>query len=201
MSIADTPRGEALSVLHTMRHVLAIITAAVLTINAAHARLPRLSLDDDTVRSFIGSFAHVKRKSEDLAPEYAGEQRLGAATAPLAALLELKGEVELDRVVQAHGFADFAAWTDVHASVASAYAFATGDENLRVRLAEALCLIEVDQKLSADQRATMIEHARGALRSLERARPPQANIDAVRPHLERLASLFGERTPPSPMIA
>lgn len=183
-------------VLHTVRHVLAVITAAVLMINVAHARTPRISLDDDTVRAFIGSFAHVKRKIEEGS---AGESNDGfaSASAPVATMLASVRSADLNCVVQSHGFRDFDTWKDTLAAIARAYSFTVGSVSLQQRGKRAETSLDREAWLSGEQRSGFAKQLHAAVQIFSKARPPQRDLDAVVQHIDALAALFGGGSVPA----
>jgi hypothetical protein len=170
------------------------ISAASILAPAAQAQVAQVALTAQSVEGLIASYGPVKAAAEQLKAQY-GEPAGGTGNDPAAgwsAWLAVGGaKGALDAAVQPHGFADFLSWVQVMTSVAMAYAFAKDGGQMDTQMAQAIEQINNSPGMSAAQKQMMIQQIQGSMQAVQTMRPSQENIDAVKPYVGQLASLFG----------
>ena len=157
------------------------------------AQMAQVNLTSASVQAFIASYPGVKATAAKLQKTY-GSPGAGQSGDPAAAwgawLAVSAAQGALDASVKAHGFDSFASWMEVLTSVATAYGFAKGGDQISAGMASAAKQIEDSKTLSDDQKKMMMQQLQASMGSISAAAPPQGNIDAVQPYLDQLAALF-----------
>jgi hypothetical protein len=171
--------------------VLAI--ASTIAFSAGNPGYPQVALTDAVVQQFIASYPAVKATADKIGKKYniAGNNRdhthgWGAWMAARSAW------GEMDAVVKSYGFANFKAWLDDTISIAMAYAFASHGPEMDAGMTQAVEQIKNNPSLSDAQKQMMLQQMQASMGSVSAMRPPQGNIDAVKPYVTQLGSFFGK---------
>jgi hypothetical protein len=171
--------------------------------------LPALSQADTLSDQRVASFIESVRAAEKLAPEFEELDRQmenqSDGTMPdfsrivSESVEQMKGHEAYDRledVVQDHGFDNLEEWGSTGDRVFQAWmAIEMAEQNPTARreMEAAMAEMENSPHMTAEQKAqmrAMMEGAMGAMQSASNA--PEADIEAVRPHLEALRQLGEE---------
>jgi len=148
-------------------------------------------LTPDAVATFITSYAAVKQGADDVGKRF-GVAEDGATPSDMwgAWFGVTAAWGEMNALVAPYGYPDFLTWLKTTMSVAMAYTFAKEGGEMDANMAQALALIENNPSLSDDQKKMMADQMQASLGVLGAIRPPQENVDAVKPYLDQLATLF-----------
>lgn len=164
--------------------------ALVAFIVPASAQMPQVELTSATVEAFIASYADVKATADKLRDQY-GDQGSADATSMWTAWMAVGGaQGALDQAVKAHGFDNFQSWVGVMTSVGMAYGFAKDGGQIDANMAAAVKQIQDNPDLTDDQKKMMVQQITASMGAVAAIKPPQANIDAVTPYVDRLTEVF-----------
>lgn len=97
----------------------------------------------------------------------------------------------MDAAVRPYGFKSFKVWLDDTINIAMAYAFASHGAEMDAGMAQAAEQIKNNPSLSDAQKQMMLQQMQASMGSVNATRPPQGNIEAVKPYANQLASFFG----------
>jgi hypothetical protein len=174
--------------------VLAIALAAGATaFGAGTTAYPQVALTDAIVKEFVASYPVVKAAADKIAKKYNVERRSGDQTSGWGAWMAATSAWgEMDAVVKPYGFKNFKAWLDDTISIAMAYAFASHGAEMDAGMAQAVNQIKNNPSLSDAQKQMMLQQMQASMGSVNATRPPQGNIDAVKPYASQLASFFSK---------
>ncbi|HET7714333.1 MAG TPA: hypothetical protein VFK86_01785 [Bauldia sp.] len=149
-----------------------------------------VELDSGLVEAFIASYPEIKDAAQTIGAEY-GLSTDGDATSTWGAWMGATGAWgELNGIVASHGFTDFPQWLQVTMSVAKAYAFAESGDEMDQGMADALDEIRNNPDLSDAQKEMMIQQLQASMSAVASVKPSEANIEAVKPYLAELRTLF-----------
>ena len=177
-----------------------LIAVLLLLVSGAYAHAS--SLPDATIKNFIASMEAVQVLEDEYdMDEFDEEGDLysdedGVPEKPMSeSIARLKGhEVygKLREVVQQHGFSDVASWAQVGDRIIKAwFAIEMREESpeMRSELDRAIREIEESPHMTDHQKQEIIQQMRQSMTFMEAmADAPEADIDAVRPHLDELRS-------------
>jgi len=183
---------------HSVRRLLVVLVLACATMAvgarshaAGEGAYPQVKLTSAIVKAFVASYPTVKATADKVGRKYdvqgdSGDQTGGwggwmAATA---------GWAEMNAVVKPYGFSDFKSWLDTTINVALAYSFATHGAEMDAGIAQAVEQIKNNPSLSDAQKQMMIQQMQASMGAVGTMRPPQGNIDAVKPYSAQLAAFF-----------
>ena len=179
----------------------ALLAAAVLAVatiegttafGAGNAGYPQVALTDAIVKQFIASYPAVKATADKIAKKYDVKRDSGDQTAGWGAWMAATSAwSEIDAVVRPYGFKNFKAWLDDTINIAMAYAFASHGAEMDAGMAQAVDQIKNNPSLSDAQKQMMLQQMQASMGSVNATRPPQGNIEAVKPYATQLASFFG----------
>ena len=181
----------------TARLAAAVVTVlaigSTIASGAGNPGYPQVALTDAVVKQFVASYPTVKATADKIAQKYnvAGNSRdrthgWGAWMAATSAWKEM------DAVVKPYGFSNFKTWLDDTISIAMAYAFASHGAEMDAGMAQGLDRIKNNPNLSDAQKQMMLQQMQASMGSISAMRPPQGNIDAVKPYVPQLAPFFGK---------
>jgi hypothetical protein len=167
------------------------LSVAVFFWRGVSAQTGDITLTSDMVGNFAASFADVKAKADELSAEYGAPPDGGSASAAWQAWMGVGGaKAELDATVGAHGFSDFAVWTQTLSAIARAYAFAKDGGALDTEMAAALEKIRNDPNIPQAQKDMLLQQLQASAGAISGMRPSQENIDAVAPYVDELSAVF-----------
>jgi hypothetical protein len=161
--------------------------------SASHAQvaaLPQIELTPETVGKFVASYPAVKAKGEELQTQYGLPADLSGTDAWRAWAGVGGAKSQLDGVVGRYGFSDFSNWLGTLSATARAFAFAQSGSDLDSKMAEALTRIENDPDIPEGQKELMRQQLKHSAAAIAAMKPPQQNIDAVKPYADQLGRLF-----------
>ena len=170
--------------------VLAI--ASTIALGAGNAGYPQVALTDAIVKQFVASYPAVKATADKIGKKYNVARDSGDRTSGWGAWMAATSAwSEMDAVVKPYGFKNFKAWLDDTISIAMAYAFASHGAEMDAGMAQAVEQIKNNPSLSSTQKQMMLQQMQASMGSVSATRPPQGNIDAVKPYATQLGSFFG----------
>jgi hypothetical protein len=180
-------------ILSTFRGVAgALVGVAVAFAGQAEEPARPSLLTPSVVENFITSYPEVKAKVDELRARYDVAGDLSELAAWRAWAEAGGAESQLDFVVQAYEFPDFATWVRTLSVTAQAYAFAQSGADLDRKMAEALARVESDPNLPDAQKEMMRQQLLHSGHAIAAMMPSQASVDAVRPYVEQLGQLFDD---------
>lgn len=150
------------------------------------AALTQTPLTAERIAGLIGSFPEVRTAAEAMKSKYK-VPAAGAGAESFAAYLGVAGAVgELNGVVRKYGFKDFNDWLGVLLATSSAVVYASRAPDVGVT--QAIAAIQNNPNMSDEQKQRLVAQmqAQGSLVP----KPPQQNIDLVKPFVPELRTLF-----------
>jgi len=185
------------------KHIFGNCLIAVFLLLVVGAYAHASSLTDATIKHFIASMEAVQVLEDeydmdefDEEGDLYSDEDAGVPEKPMSeSIARLKGhEVygKLREVVQQHGFSDVASWAQVGDRIIKAwFAIEMREESpeMRSELDRAIREIEESPHMTDHQKQEIIQQMRQSMTFMEAmADAPEADIDAVRPHLDELRS-------------
>ena len=194
---ANSPSRELpLAIIAVLRRILLALAAFALVFGVsgwtALAQSGGVSLNAGTVENFVASYAAVRAKADELSTQYniAEGDTVAAGWRAWVGVEAARGQ--LDAAVGSYGFSDFSLWVQALSMIARAYAFTSELEATDIQMTEDLERIRADPNIPAAQREMMLQQLQHSLAIIALMRPSPENIEAVTPHLDRLAVIFDE---------
>jgi hypothetical protein len=173
--------------------VLAVaLIASTIAFGAGKAGYPQVALTDAIVKQFIASYPAVRATADKIAKKYNVERDTSDQTGGWGAWMAATSAwSEMDAAVRPYGFKSFKVWLDDTINIAMAYAFASHGAEMDAGMAQAAEQIKNNPSLSDAQKQMMLQQMQASMGSVNATRPPQGNIEAVKPYANQLASFFG----------
>lgn len=181
---------------------------------AADLEPKQVPLNDKLVQSFIAAWPEFESLREKLAaqnpataeqkqnpndqPE-SDEAEVGEAEDPVGALAayldDAKAKPQIEAILKKHDFATYSDWADVAQSVLLAFGASDpdgGGTDLAAEKKKVQQEIQGDAALSEDEKKAALKDLDEQFAALESFQPLPGNVEAVKPHLEKIKNLFGD---------
>ena len=183
---------------HSFRRVLVfLVIVCATTMVGAHSyaagegSYPQVKLTSAIVKAFVASYPTVKATADKVGKKYEVQGDRGDQTGGWGGwMAATAGWAEMNAVVKPYGFSDFKTWLNTTINVALAYSFATHGAEMDAGMAQAVEQIKNNPSLSDAQKKMMIQQMQASMGAVDTMRPPQGNIDAVKPYSAQLATFF-----------
>jgi hypothetical protein len=129
------------------------------------------------------------------------EAEVGEAEDPVGALAgyldKPESKAQIEAILKKHEFATYAEWADVAQSVLLAFGASDpdgGETDLGAEKKKVQGEIESDAALSDDEKKSALKDLDEQFAALESFQPLPGNVDAVKPYLPKIKTLFGDDT-------
>jgi hypothetical protein len=144
------------------------------------------------VEGIVQSYPEVKRVADALEAQYGDQVEGDDMSSALQALAKISdAQGQLDAAVKPY-FNDYATWVTTLVSVGMAYGFLQSGDEMDSGMAEAAAAIQNNPQLSDAQKQAMMLQMQASMGAINAVKPPQANIDAVKPYADRLKAIFDD---------
>lgn len=153
-------------------------------------QLPQIPLNRTIVEAFISSYPTVKQTADSISKKYKIRTEGAEASGWGAWMTANAAWGEMNAVVKPFGFDTFQTWLNATISVATAYAFAKDGGKMDTQMADAMAKMQNDPNIPAAQKQMILQQMQASSGAMASIRPPQANIDAVKPYMTQLGPLF-----------
>lgn len=182
--------------------------------SAADLEPKQVPLNDKLVQSFITAWPEFEALREKLSaqnpatadqnknnndqPE-SDEAEVGEAEDPVGALAayldDAKAKPQIEAILKKHDFASYSDWADVAQSVLLAFGASDpdgGGTDLAAEKKKVQQEIQSDAALSEDEKKAALKDLDEQFAALESFQPLPGNVEAVKPHLDKIKNLFGD---------
>lgn len=146
--------------------------------------------------------ANPQAKEQDKNPKNqpeSDEAEVGEAEDPIGALAayldDAKAKPQIEEILKKHGFATYSDWADVAQSVLLAFGASDpdgGGADLAAEKKKVQDEINGDAALSEDEKKSALKDLDEQFAALESFQPLPGNVDAVKPYLDKIKTLFGD---------
>lgn len=127
------------------------------------------------------------------------EAEVGEAEDPVGALAgyldKPEARQQIEDILKKHQFASYAEWADVAQSVLLAFGASDpdgGETDLAAEKKKVQSEIETDAALSDDEKKSALKDLDEQFSALESFQPLPGNVEAVKPYLPKIKTLFGD---------
>lgn len=159
---------------------------------APAAQMPQVPLNKTIIESFIASYPTVKTTADAVSKKY-NIKTQGAQASGWGAWMGASGAWgEMNAVVKPFGFDTFQTWLNATISIAMAFAFAKDGGQMDKQMADAMAKVQSDPNIPPAQKQMIMQQIQASAGSMGAIKPPQANLDAVKPYLAQLTPLLGK---------
>ena len=155
-------------------------------------QVPQVALNKTIIESFISSYPTVKQSADTVSKKY-NIKTDGAQASGWGAWMGANAAWgEMNAVVKPFGFDTFQTWLNATISVAMAYSFAKDGGKMDTQMADAMAKIQNDPNIPPAQKQMLMQQMQASSGAIASIKPPQANLDAVKPYMAQLAPLFAK---------